>query len=207
MIINRKTIESALQLDGFENWVPSFYRESMDRPRSRPSSLDGDGRLGAVLLLLFEEEHDIKIVLTRRSEELKHHPGQISFPGGRVEGKESLQQAAIREANEEIGVHPESIQIVGSLNQIYIPPSDFTVSPFVGWHHGPPILNPQESEVAEVLVFSISDLLNPLALIDGPFECGGKARTAPHYSVNESAIWGATAIILTELLDRIRSRK
>lgn len=200
--ISADQIRTALALTEFDDWQTDMDVQHLDRPRQRPADLEGDGRVGAVLLLLFTEFDRTKIVLTRRCEKLSHHAGQISLPGGRVDPGETTQQTALRETHEEIGVPPATIEILGQLNQVYIPPSDFTVSPHVGWFEGLPNFVPSEMEVAEVITTSIRHLLDPATLSNGAIDVDGRRLNVPFYKINDHRVWGATAIILREFLLR-----
>lgn len=200
----RQTVRDALDLSEFREWKPDFDVKNLDRPRSRPAELDGEGRFGAVLLLLCNvaESASTKIVLTKRAENLSHHAGQISLPGGRLDPGETVEQAALRETEEEIGVPADGIQILGQLNQVYIPPSDFTVSPLVGWIEGIPNFHAANGEVDEVVVVSLTQMLDPATLSSGTIQVDERQLDVPFYKVNEHRVWGATAIILREFLLR-----
>lgn len=196
------TARQALELSEFRDWKPDFDVKHLNRPRLRPAKLDGNGRFGAVLLLLCNDSGSTKIVLTKRAEHLSHHAGQISLPGGRLEPGETAEQAALRETEEEVGVAAGDIQILGQLNQVYIPPSDFTVSPLVGWIEGLPNFQAAPAEVDEIVVVSLTQLLDPATLSSGTIEVDGRRLDVPFYKVNEHRVWGATAIILREFLLR-----
>ncbi|MEM7453340.1 MAG: CoA pyrophosphatase [Planctomycetota bacterium] len=204
----RATIEAAMQLDGYEKWLPSFDVHGLNRPRSRPDELAGQGRFAAVLLMIYLKQNRLHLVLTRRRDDLQDHPGQVAFPGGSQDPGESIDQTAIRETVEEIGVQSARLTLIGELNSVYIPPSDFTVSPFVGWHEGVPEFRPSEAEVAELLEVDVCHLLNPETLTTGEIEYIGKGETqrvtAPYFRVDEHKVWGATAIMLGEFVDRLQ---
>ena len=200
--ISADQIRKALTLAEFDDWQTDIDVKNLNRPRQRPAELEGTGRVGAVLLLLFTELDRTKIVLTRRCEKLSHHAGQISLPGGRVDPGETTQQTALRETHEEIGVPPTNIEILGKLNQVYIPPSDFTVTPYVGWFEGLPNFTPSENEVAEVITTSIGHLLDPATLSNGAINVDDRQLNVPFYNVDDHRVWGATAIILREFLLR-----
>ena len=210
----KERIAKAAKLGGFENYTPNVDVPELNRPRSRPAEMKGVGRVAAVLLLFFEDsgrpdsKSDSRIVLTKRQAGLANHGGQISFPGGRKEGEESLWETATRESFEEIGVLQSKVELLGELNPVYIPPSDFTVSPFVGWHSGPPEFVRCEDEVAEIIEVSLSHLLEPETLQFGDIEsASGMNINVPFYTVGknqEHRVWGATAIMLGEMIERIR---
>lgn len=152
----------------------------------------GDHRESAVMVLLYPRESGISILYTVRRADLKHHAGQISFPGGRREEGETLRQTALREAFEEVGVAAKAIDVVGSLTPLFIPPSRFIVYPYVAVTDRRPDFVIQESEVDALLEFDLATLTDPASRT---FE----ARV-PIYAVGNHKIWGATAMITAELL-------
>lgn len=209
MKLEKPIIEAALSLSGFENWRPPVDVPKLNRPRHRPVELPGEGRTAAVMLLLYptassNDRLDINIVLTRRHKQLTKHAGQISLPGGRQDEGESLRTTAVRETSEEIGVHAEDIEILGELNPVYIPPSDFSVAPFVGWHANPPSFVRSEREVEEIIEVSLQHLLAPDTMVEGEVEIpGGNKLRVPYYQVEHHRVWGATALILGEFIERL----
>ena len=205
MKIDKQFLLKSLDLEGLEDWEPRFnQRQTLNRPMTRPSELSGEGRTAAVLILVYEKDDQAHIVFTRRREDLSKHPGQISFPGGSLDSGERPQEAALREANEELAVDAERVEPLGELTSIYIPPSDFTVHPIIGWHSGLPEFHPQESEVAEVIEVSLEHLLAPETLEWGDIDVDQQTRHVPYYRFGHHQIWGATAIMLSELLERIQ---
>ena len=209
MKLERPFIEAALSLSGFENWRPPVDVPELHRPRHRPIELPGEGRIAAVMLLLYQHASSggrpgINLVLTRRHQRLTKHAGQISLPGGRQDEGESLRTTAVRETSEEIGVNVEDIEILGELNPVYIPPSDFTVSPFVGWHASQPSFVRSEREVDEIIEVSLAHLLAPETMVEGEVEIpGGRKLRVPYYQVENHQVWGATALILGEFIERL----
>ncbi len=193
MQIDKQIVLSAMAQPGFESWRPNFETRHLNRPRTRPAELEGDGRTGAVLLITFYDPRDeppqTRLILTRRHEELNNHAGQISLPGGQQDRNESLEQTALREAKEEIGLKSNEIEIVGRLNQVYIPPSDFTVVPFVGWCNTMPKWVRSEREVAEIIEASVDDLLKPTSLAHGPMKIDDVQRRVAYYQVGKHRVW------------------
>ena len=143
--------------------------------------------------------------LIRRRLEMRHHPGQISLPGGESEAGEEPASCALREAFEEIGLPADSVETLGLLTPITVPVSGYSIQPVVGWVRTPPRWRAQREEVDEIL-FADPDRL----LVEGPrgtvrLERGGMRIEAPAYVVRDRAgeeanVWGATAIILAEFL-------
>lgn len=209
----KSLIAAALDQPGYTDWQPNFDVPQLNRPRTRPADLPGNGKNAAVLLMLYcpSEVDETVLTLTRRRTDMSKHPGQISFPGGRQDDGESLMKTALRETSEEIGIDQHNIEILGKLNKVYIPPSDFTVTPFVGWHQGSPKFKAAEYEVAEILEVPIKKFLEPATLVNGPVSTWNRKDpanpekiVAPYYAIGSNQIWGATAIMLDEFIDRLR---
>ena len=204
----------AMSLSGFENWRPAVDVPELDRPVIRPSELPGPGRIAAVMIMVYPGSTangsvnsglaDSNLVLTKRNSNLSKHASQISFPGGQQDNNEALQQTALRETAEEIGIAPSEIDVLGQLNSVYIPPSDFTVTPFVGWHVNQPRFVRCETEVEEIIETSIAHLLKPSTLTFGLITRGdGADLNVPFYNVGPHRVWGATAIMLGEFIERL----
>jgi 8-oxo-dGTP pyrophosphatase MutT (NUDIX family) len=167
--------------------------------------MPGRPKQGSVLVILYAKNDETFLVLTRRREDLNNHAGQISFPGGRREANETLQMAAFREANEEVGVSIGALALLGELTTIYIPPTDYEVHPFVAWHKGFPDFAPQDREVAEIIEVPVSHLLDPETRREETWDFQGTQVDIPLYLVGGHKVWGATAIMLSEFLDRLRA--
>lgn len=198
-------VRKAVQLNDFDVLAAHYQMTPLARINKRPSDMPGQPRIGAVLLLLYCKEGVLHIVLTQRRADLNAHAGQISFPGGRQESTETLQVTALRETHEEIGIPPTAVTILGQLTDIYIPPSDFEVHPFVGWyHHGKrPSFQPSPTEVAQIIETPITHLMQPETRKTGPWQFRGMTLTVPYFDVDGHMVWGATAIMLSEFLARL----
>ena len=203
MKLDKPTIQRALGLELGE-WRPPFDVPHLTRPRRRPDDLPGDGRVAAVLLLVFEVQNDPWFALTRRNENLSKHAGQISFPGGRQDPGETLLETALRETQEELGIPRQQVEVLGQLNTVYIPPSDFTVHPFVGWHSKRPDWAPEPEEVAEVIESPIERLFQPDTRQTGEVRNQDHPIIAPFYAIEGHRVWGATALILCEFIERCK---
>lgn len=160
----------------------------------------------AVMILVFPD-HDarLNLVLTLRRAELRGHSGQVSFPGGRQDPQDaSLAATAIRETCEEIGVCDDQIRIVGSLPSFYIPTSHFQVFPTVAQCDAVPLFRANPAEVESIFSFALSDLLHPRFKREETWRFGERDVWVPYYAVKGHKVWGATAIMLSELEERIR---
>jgi 8-oxo-dGTP pyrophosphatase MutT (NUDIX family) len=168
------------------------------------ASLDVHGRIdAAVLVPLFVSDGELHAVLTKRREHLRRHAGEISFPGGRQDDDESdLRVTALREAEEEIGLPVDAVELVGALQPTPTIATNYAVYPFVGLIEPGHVWRPAPAEVAEVLEFSLSDLRAGYGR-QRLLRRGVPFRTDV-YVVGEHLIWGATARILGDLLERIR---
>ncbi len=163
-----------------------------------------DARRAGVMLLLFPIDEKMHVAFIQRTAKNPNdpHSGQVSFPGGKFELEdESLLACALREANEEVGVLPSEIEVLGALTQLYIPISNFNVYPFVGFLPEKPTFILQESEVKSVLVLPVEHFLNPEN--KGTTDITVKTFTmknVPYFQAQELKIWGATSMILNEFL-------
>lgn len=159
-------------------------------------------RTSSVLVLLFQESKSIKAVLTQRQNYKGTHGGQISFPGGKKENQDpDIIATALRESEEEIGLDPKSVQIIGKLTDVYIPVSNFLVHPFVGYCHERPQFRRSEYEVKEIICFNILDLLKDetKAFRDIKTADGYKLKDIPCFILEDKIVWGATSLILNEI--------
>lgn len=153
-----------------------------------------------VLVLLYPREDRLHLVLTKRTDKVDFHKGQISFPGGRLETGEDLEQAAIREAQEELDVDPGSVRILGKLTPLFIPPSNYTIYPVVALTENRPYFQPSPLEVAEVLEIPLEHLLDPVNVRREIWSIRDAEVEVPYFSFGYHKIWGATAMVLAELL-------
>jgi 8-oxo-dGTP pyrophosphatase MutT (NUDIX family) len=177
------------------------------RPNVRPpnSALPRDA---GVLLLLYPANGALHFVLTRRTDRLDHHGGQISLPGGRHEpGDADFAATALREAYEELGIVLDGADVLGQLTALYVPPSHFLVHPTVGYLPMRPLLQPNEDEVAEVIETSLAVLLDPDVREEEPralVSQGGRVVSTPYYRIGRHKVWGATAMVLSEFETLLR---
>ena len=203
--ITLNEVQTALQLPSFDVYAAHERMSPRMRPRVRDFTRRGNPRVGGVLLLLYCVNEEMHFVLTRRRDDLNSHAGQISFPGGKQEHGEVLQRTALRETREEIGIPETAVSIIGQLSPIYIPPSDFEVHPFVGWYkNGRPQFAPEKSEVAEIIEVPVAHLLDPATRVEEPWDFRGQQITIPFFDVDGHKVWGATAIMLSEFVERLK---
>jgi 8-oxo-dGTP pyrophosphatase MutT (NUDIX family) len=175
--------------------------------RLSPRLLDGSlpppavrDRPAAVLILLFPRDEAPSVVLTVRGAGLPHHADQISLPGGRPTPGETAEDTALREAVEEIGVDAGGLTIAGRLTPVHIAVSGFTVQPIVALAETAPVFVPAPGEVAAVLEVPLAVLADPATLRSGRRVRGSVEIEAPYFAVGDHQVWGATAMLLGELL-------
>ena len=178
------------------------YREKYDLEMIKRTN----PRVAAVMILLYENEFgDIEFPITMRVSYDGAHSNQFSLPGGQFEESDiSLDQTAIRETVEELGVFDEDIEVIKQLSEIFIPPSNFLVYPFIGVHHGQPNFIPEEAEVEYVIPLDLEAFLDaePESFVK---EFSGHKVDIPGYNIgDEEYIWGATAMILEEFKDVLK---
>jgi len=196
-------------LDGwrevYESFSPVDLKTGERRPRVPPPG--ADSRRAAVLVPILIEGEQARVVYTVRKEDLADHAGQISFPGGSAEsGDGSLMETALREAEEEIDLSPGLVDIIGELEEVYIPPSNFRVSPFVGLLPPEAELVLAPDEVEEIFTVSIETLTAPETLRRVLWRHDGHDYEVPVFAVGGPSprnIWGATAAMTASLLARI----
>ena len=200
-------IKQALDLPNFDAIAAQQKMTPVPRGARRPTSKPGRPRLGGVLALFYCYQKQLYLVLTRRRDDLNDHAGQISFPGGKHENGETLVETAVREAYEEIGIQPDHLTILGQLTPLYIPPSDFEVHPTVAWYENGqrPNFTPSDSEVAEILETPLNHLLNPAARGEETWTLRGYEVRVPFFIIEGHKVWGATAMMLSELIERLNT--
>jgi 8-oxo-dGTP pyrophosphatase MutT (NUDIX family) len=192
--------------------LPGLAAQITMAPPGRPIALPANGappREAGVLLLLYPKDSALHFVLTRRTERLGAHSGQISFPGGRREpGDVDFAATALREAHEELGIDLSRIEVLGELTDLYIPPSHFIVHPVVAFAAHAPDFHPHDGEVAEVIETPLAIVFDatlkdaaPRALVSQ----GGRQALTPFYRIGGHQVWGATAMILSEFEALLRS--
>jgi len=167
-----------------------------------PLKFPEGARNGAALLLVYPHNDTLHVALTVRGSGLRNHTGQVSLPGGGVEEGESFEQAAVREANEEIGIDPSSVELLGRLTPLHIPVSGFLLHPIVGFTSMRPAFQRAEWEVARIIEAPVSLLSNPAVIkreirtrvVKGQSE----DVDVPYFDIDGEKVWGATAMVLAE---------
>ncbi|KRF16546.1 NUDIX hydrolase [Nocardioides sp. Soil797] len=163
-----------------------------------------DPRRGAVLMLFGESEQGRELLLTERSHTMRSHPGQVSFPGGGIDAGETPHDAALREAWEETGLDPEGVEIFAELPELWLPPSNYAVTPVLGWWAAPsPVTNHSVEEVHAIHRVLVSDLVEPTHRINVRHPSGW---LGPGFLIGENRdviLWGFTAGIISRLFDHV----
>jgi len=176
--------------------------------KSAKEAIDSDlnPKMASVLLLIYQKEEETYFSLIKRVDYDGQHGGQISFPGGKNENGETMKETALRETEEEIGLKKESITILGELSQVYIPPSNFLITPFIGYIDYTPSFKVQEREVDYILEIPLKQLMNDDNVKIKKIPLTKYAKTnmqmeAPYFELNKHIVWGATAVVLSEFKD------
>ena len=192
-----------------ENWrevYESFSPLDLETGERRPRVPEPgeDCRRAAVLVPVVLEPKGAHVVYTLRTGDLEDHAGQVSFPGGSPEPRDgSLLATALREAEEEIDLRPDAVEIVGELEEMYIPPSRFLVRPFVGLLSEEAELALAPEEVEAIFSVSLEELMSPGAFEKVVWEREGRPHEVPIFAVGGHEIWGATAAMTAGLLARL----
>jgi 8-oxo-dGTP pyrophosphatase MutT (NUDIX family) len=157
-------------------------------------------RPAAALLLVYPHRESAAVALTVRASSLTRHPGQISLPGGATDPGETIADAALREASEEIGVEPELVRILGELTPVHVIVSGFTLHPVVGITDLRPRFQAAPGEVEEILEVSLEDLRDASRIRQGTRIREGVAVEYPYFDLLGHQVWGATAMVLGEFV-------
>ena len=191
--------------------LPGRPAQALMAPLPRPGWHPDDrpaepARASGVLVLLYPHEGSLHLPLIVRPRYDGAHSGQVAFAGGGREGGDAnLTETALREAQEELGIAPGDVEVIGALTQLYIRPSNYDVSPTVGWAANRPEFRPNRREVAELMEVSLEDFLNPAYFRRERWQLQGRSALVPFYAIRGKTIWGATAMILSELLAVVRN--
>lgn len=192
---------ASVDLDSLDLSLPAI-RAALDRAGPpQPSRLEGTGtRASAVLVPLYEVDGDVHMILTRRAQHLRSHRGEVSFPGGGQEGDEDLPTTALRESQEEIGLDPSAVELIGELDHLETVTSRSFITPYVGVLPRKPELEPNEAEVEKILHVRLRELLDPSIFREERWGLAPLDRPIYFFEIVGDTIWGATAFMLRNLL-------
>lgn len=198
--IRNLKLELGKPLPGMDAWklmAPSVRRSiSRDRPLKK----------AGILILLYPHEESWYTVLIKRSEYEGVHSGQVSFPGGILEKTDcSLEDTALREAMEETGIDIRQVSILGNLTPLHIPASNTEVFPVVGVVMNRPAFKADPEEVQYIIEIKVADLLEPGNKKTRTMLVAGESIIVPYFDIGKDFIWGATAMILSEFLEIMKS--
>jgi len=198
--ITLRTIRAALQLP-LPGRAAQQTMAVRPRPGDRPDLPQPCPHEGAVLLLVYRRHGQLVLPLTRRTDKLEMHKGQISLPGGgREPGDRTFVHTALRETSEELGIPAGAIEVMGSLTPLFIPVSAFCVYPYVGYARRAMVLRPATDEVAEAIEVPVEHLLDPATRQVEVHLRDNQRFEVPAYRIGDHRIWGATAMILAEFV-------
>lgn len=163
----------------------------------------------SVLILLYPKDNHLFSLLIQRPEYDGTHGGQMALPGGKYEPEDiDISATALRETHEEIGVHPSQIELLGNLTKLFIPPSNYVVMPFIGFSKELPVFKPDIREVAEITEYPVNILTdNSIIKVKEIVLKNNFKITAPYFDIMNKTVWGATAMILSEFKEILKSAK
>ncbi len=179
-------------------------------PRPRPGDIyplpsEIKPKEAGVLILLFPGRDDLHFFLTKRTDTVETHKGQISLPGGSQENGETLEQTAVRETSEELGIEIECIQVLGEpLSSVYIPVSGFRVTPFVAFTPVRPTVVAEPGEVLEIIETPLSLIADEKNIREETWDYRGFKMQVPFFAINGYQVWGATGMMLGEFSEMLR---
>jgi 8-oxo-dGTP pyrophosphatase MutT (NUDIX family) len=203
----------ALLQDGFTRDLPGkeahvkMAPQPIDLRRFTTTFADPPKKSG-VLLLFYPEEGAVYFPLIKRPQYPGVHSGQVGFPGGKMEPSDpDILFTALREAEEEIGIDAGKVEVLGRLSDLYIPTSNFLVTPVVGFIQEKPSFVPEQREVARIITTELVSLFRPEVRKQTQLALGGGMYLdTPYFAVEEEVVWGATAMILSELVQVLEQK-
>ncbi len=199
--------------DRLKGDLPGVSAHELMAPYQRKTANDivvekKEHRRAATLMLLYPKKSEWYFALMLRPDYDGVHGGQVSFPGGKIEQGETPEQAAIRECEEEIGIDQESIQLLGKLTDVYIPPSNILVNPFIGYIDYEPVFYPDAVEVEQVLEVPLKDVFNQELVKQKKVKVGRYSDQpftieVPYFEFCYQTVWGATALMIAEFREML----
>ncbi len=161
----------------------------------------------SVLVLIFPIDNKLYTCLTKRPSTMKYHPGQISFPGGKIEKEDvSAEMAALREAHEEVGIDASEIDVLGKLSDFYLEISKFSIQPFLAWANQKPEFLLNADEVEELILFPVTDFVENEIILETELQTLTGELRVKYFPLNGKIVWGATAMILSELIEILKKQ-
>jgi 8-oxo-dGTP pyrophosphatase MutT (NUDIX family) len=162
-----------------------------------------DAKPASVSIILFQENNQLFFLLTKRTDNVEHHKGQVSLPGGAIDENETAKNASLRETNEEIGIDSSTLESLGQLSSLYTPVSYFNIHVFLWYSKIPPQIKINDNEVDQVYKISLYELIDHNVVSNTTINKSGFKINVPAYHFEKCICWGATAMIITELKDII----
>lgn len=203
--LDERVLRRALALPGFDGRGAQRRMEPASRGRPPRGVEPSDApRDAAALAYVFEEAGHLRMPLTVRDEGLREHRGQVSLPGGRPEPDEPLLGTALREAEEEIALDVAGAEVLGTLHPVHIPVTHTRLHVHVALGPAPVRLVPQAGEVARIEIVRLAELLDPARRKHRRLAIAGRDVEVPYFDVADLFLWGATAMALSELVERLR---
>lgn len=192
--------------------LPGINAHILMAPSGRQPTLSADYYIGmnprasAVMMLVYPRNEVATLILTKRHTYQGVHSAQVSFPGGKAEPEDTdLKHTALRETFEEVGIEPNAINVVMRFSDLYIPPSNFLVSPFLGVLNSEPVFLPADYEVAEIVELPLDMLLDDTIVQNAALETSyAPLAKVPAFNVNGHIVWGATAMMLSEFKEVLK---
>ncbi|QIH38099.1 CoA pyrophosphatase [Flavobacterium sp. Sr18] len=192
--------------------LPAFEAHIKMAPLERLESLKNiylenkNPRIAAVMMLFYPKNERTHLVLIVRKTYEGVHSAQIAFPGGKYElDDDNFAETALRETHEEVGIHPDKIEILKPFTELYIPPSNFMVHPFLGISTEELVFVPEPSEVAEIIELPLSVFLSDSIVVDTNLSTSyANNINVPAFKIENHIVWGATAMMLSELKEVLK---